>query len=98
MLVPNSKGNEGSHSNSYASLLGELLYITNVTCPNILYAVNWLASYTANPSMQHTTALNRILWYLCGMKTYHITYKALPEKADFFIGYVDATYAYTNEK
>jgi hypothetical protein len=78
-IVPNPKGNTGDHSNSYASLLGELQYIANATRPDISYVVNRLASYTANPSLQHTTALKRILRYLCGTKTYCITYKALPD-------------------
>jgi hypothetical protein len=96
-IVPNPKGNAGDHSNSYASLLGELQYIANATCPDISYVVNRLASYTANPSLQHTTALKRILQYLCGMKTYCITYKALPDRAEFFTGYADTAYANTDE-
>ena len=65
-LVPNPEGNIGNRSNSFARLLGELQYIANATRPDILYMVNWLALYTANPSLQHTTALKRILHYLAG--------------------------------
>ena len=50
-LVPNPEGNEGDHSNSFARLLGELQYIANTTRPDIAYAVNWLVSYMANPSL-----------------------------------------------
>jgi hypothetical protein len=56
-IESNPDGNEGDRSNAYAQLLGELQFIANATRPDIAYAVNRLASYTANPSMQHQTAL-----------------------------------------
>ena len=60
-LVPNPDGNAGDRSNVFASLLGELQYIAIATRPDISYVVNRLASYTANPSLQHHTTLKRIL-------------------------------------
>ena len=50
-LKPKPEGNKGNHSNSFARLLGELQFITNATRPDITYAVNRLASYTANLSL-----------------------------------------------
>ena len=50
-LEPNPDGNEGSRSNSYARLLGELQFLANAMRPDISYAVSRLASYTANPSL-----------------------------------------------
>ena len=97
VLKPEPEGNIGDRSNAYARLLGELQYIANATPPYIAYAVNRLASYTANPSLQHTTALKRVLRYLNGTKSHCITYKALPDKVDFFTGYADAAYANADE-
>jgi len=91
-LVPNPEGSDGDRSNLFASLLGELQYIANATCPDIAYAVNRLAAYTANPSLQYHTALKRILRYLSGTRTHGITYKALPDHPNFFLGYADASY------
>jgi len=71
---PNPENNEPNQSNSYAKLLGELQYLANCTWPDISYAVNQLAAYTANPSLQHYGALKRILRYLAGMRTLGITY------------------------
>ena len=96
-LVLNPDGNAGDRSNSFARLLGELQYIANAMRPDIAYAVNRLASYTANPSMQHTIALKRILRYLSGTRTHGITYKALPESKEFFSGYADAAYGNADE-
>jgi hypothetical protein len=56
-LQLNPDGNEGSRSNSFARLLGELQYLANCTRPDILFTMNRLAAYTANPSLQHITAL-----------------------------------------
>jgi hypothetical protein len=75
-LVPNPEDNESNRSNVYAKLLGALQYITNFTRPDILYAMNRLGAYTANPSLQHYGALKRILRYLVGTKDLGITDKA----------------------
>ncbi len=93
-IEPNPDGNEGSRSNSYARLLGELQFLANATRPDISYAVSRLASYTANPSMQHTGLLKRVLRYLKGTKNYAITYRARAAKdTNTFHGFADAGYA-----
>jgi len=91
-LEPNPDGNEGDRSNSFAQLLGELQFIANTMHPDIAFPVNRLASYTANPSMQHHTALKRILRYLSGTQNYGITYKNTPDPAPSFTGWTDAAY------
>lgn len=68
-LIPNPKDNELNSSNLYAKLVGELQYIANCTCPDILYPINQLAAYTANPSLQHWGAVKCILQYLAGTTT-----------------------------
>jgi len=60
-IVLNPKGNVGDRSNSFTRLLGEVQYIATAIHPDIQYAANRLASYTANPSLQHSIALKRIL-------------------------------------
>ena len=96
-ITANPDGNEGSKSNSYAKLLGELQFLTNATRPDIAYAVNKLSAYTANPSLQHTGAVKRILRYLKGTKNLAIKYstesdKNLQENTNLFHGYADAAY------
>ena len=93
-LEPNPDGNEGSRSNSYARLLGELQFLANATRPDISYAVSRLASYTANPSLQHISVLKRVLRYLKGTKEYGITYQARAAlDNNLFHGFADAAYA-----
>jgi hypothetical protein len=91
-ILPNPDGNEGNKSNSYAKILGELQFIANSMCPDIAFAVNRLASYTANPSMQHVIALKRILRYLAGTRNHGITYEYIPGKSQSFEGYADAAF------
>ena len=56
-LEPNPDGGEGNRSNSFARLLGELQFLANCMRPDIAFSVNRLASYTANPSLQHIMAV-----------------------------------------
>jgi hypothetical protein len=87
---------EGNRSNAYAMLLGKLQYLATATRPDIAYAVNRLASYTANPSLIHYTAAKRILRYLKGTKNFVLTYKQIPNQQTFY-GYSDAAYANTDD-
>jgi hypothetical protein len=100
-LEPNPDGGDGNRSNSFAKLLGELQFLANATRPDIAYAVNRLASYTANPSLQHSTALKRILRYLAGTRDYGITYRKPTEDSPIspnaFYGFADAAYANTDD-
>jgi hypothetical protein len=94
-LVPNPEDNELNRSNAYAKLLGELQYIANFTQPDILYAMNCLGAYTANPSLQHFGIPKQILSYLVGTKDLGITYKAQEndETNTLFHRYANAAYA-----
>jgi hypothetical protein len=94
-LEPNPDGEQGNRSNSFARLLGELQFLANCTRPDIAFAVNRLASYTANPSLQHFAAVKRILRYLAGTQDHGITYSKSDANSgnNDFYGYADAAYA-----
>ena len=88
---------EGNRSNNYASLIGSLMYAAVATRPDIAFAVNRLASFTANPTMCHWTAAKHVLRYLKGTKNIGITYSK-PESSNMtsqnnFAGYSDASFA-----
>ena len=88
---------EGNWSNNYASLIGSLMYAAVATRPDIAFAVNRLASFTANPTMCHWTAAKHVLRYLKGTKNIGITYSK-PESSNMtsqnnFTGYSDASFA-----
>jgi hypothetical protein len=86
-------------NNEYASLIGSLQYLTVATRPDIAYAVNWLASFTANPSFKHYNAAKRVLRYLKGTRNYGITYRDQndrligPIDSNIFYGFSDAAFA-----
>jgi hypothetical protein len=97
-IEPNPEGNEGDQSNAYASLLGELQFLANTSRPDITFTVNRLAVYTANPSLQHTSMLKRILHYLVGTKTYGIMYGGICRHPNTFHGYADTAWANQDEQ
>jgi hypothetical protein len=95
-IGPNPDGNNGNRSNSFARLLGELQFLANATRPDIAHAINRLAAYTANPSLQHQGTLKRILRYLAGTKGYGLTYSHPLENTknnpNIIYGFADAAY------
>ena len=96
--VPNPDPGEDNRSNPYAQLLGELQYLATSTRPDISFAVHRLASYTANPSMQHYSMLKRVLRYLAGTRNYGITYRKNLQPITPFHGFSDAGFANTDER
>ena len=80
----------------FTKLLRELQFLANATRSEIVHAINRLAAYTANPSLQHIGALKQVLQYLAGTKSYGITYsnsnKSTSESPNIS-GYADATFA-----
>src|SRR6266850_1948745 len=97
-LVPNPNEGEADRSNSYLRLLRELQFLANTTRPDTAFAVNRLASYMANPSLQHISALKHMLRYLAGTKSYGIRYTAEPDKTNLSYGYTDAAYGNLDER
>ncbi len=91
-LEPNLDGNAGDRSNLYAQLIGELQFIVNATRPNIAYAISRLSSYTANPMMQHVSALKWVLRYLSETKSHSITYSNVLGHPNYFHGYTNTLF------
>ena len=58
----------------YRELIGTLLWISNGTRPDIVFAVNTLAKFTCNPGLVHWKTALRILGYLYATRTYCIRY------------------------
>jgi len=75
-LFPNEEKQDPWNQNTYASLIGSLMFVAVATHPDIAYSVNRLASFTANPDLWHWTAAKRILRYLQGTKEWGVMYKA----------------------
>jgi hypothetical protein len=98
VLEPNSDRNTGDRSNLYARLIGELQFIANATRPDIAYAISRLSSYTTNPTLQHVSALKRVLRYLLGTRSYGITYSDVLGHPNYFFGYADAAFANVDDQ
>jgi hypothetical protein len=48
----------------YLSAIGALMYLANCTRPDIAFAVNLLARYSATPTRRHWVGVRTILMYL----------------------------------
>jgi hypothetical protein len=76
---------------AYRRLLGGLLYIANVSRPDVSYAVSYLARFARLPTTVHFTALLRVLAYLYNSRFYYLTFKS-SSSTPTLSGYADATW------
>ena len=85
------EGDDASVSKTqFQSAVGSLLYLSGWTRPDIAFAVSNVARFTSNPTMQHWTAVKRILRYVKGTVDYGIQYRKGNEQLS---GYSDASWA-----
>ena len=81
----------------YASLIGSINYCAISTQPDISYATNKCAQFTARPSLVHWEAAKRIVRYLLHTKEYGITYakegKGVEGYGHHLAGFTDADFA-----
>ena len=54
--------------NSYASVIGMMLYLASNKRPYISFGVHQFALFTHNTKVSYDTAVKRICWYLQGTK------------------------------
>ena len=79
----------------YRSAIGSLMYLSVCTRPDITFAVNKLARYVSNFTIEHWNCVKRIIRYLKGTKNYGLTYG----RGDSILrGYADASFADPNEQ
>lgn len=72
----------------YKEAVGSLLYISQISRPDIAYAVNAVSSYSENPKKKHWTAVKRIFRYLKATKDKCLHFKK--DKDNQVVGYSDA--------
>ena len=76
----------------YLQAIGSLLFLANRTRPDMEYAVNFLARFSHNPSIQHWNAVKRVFRYLAGTVDLGIRFQTRAEEP-FLFGYSDADFA-----
>ena len=69
-LVTDANGYEANRylPNSYASVIGMMLYMASNTRPDISFAGHQWARFTHNTKASHNKSVKRICWYLQGTK------------------------------
>jgi hypothetical protein len=76
----------------YMKIIGELIYLSINTRPDVSYVINMLAQYNVNPEACHFTAAKRVLCYLSGMIDFRLHYGG-DNTNDMLHAYADASWA-----
>ena len=71
-LVDQNVNSEDCNENLFRKLLGSLQYLSNVSRPDLTFALNYLAQFSTKPKMIHFKSLKRVLCYLKETKEYSI--------------------------
>ncbi|CAB4043194.1 Hypothetical predicted protein, partial [Paramuricea clavata] len=90
-LVSAMEDSELFNKEEYQSAVGSLLYLSSATRPDITFAVNNVAKFSANFTNEHWTAVKRIFRYLKKTVNYGLLYSenANPD----CVGFSDADWA-----
>ena len=78
-------------TNSYASVIGIMLYLESNTIPGISFVVRQCAWFTHNTKSSHETAVKKICWYIQGTKDNRMVFN--PSKKTVVDCYADADFA-----
>lgn len=89
--VKHQPGEETIDSTLMRELVGGLLYLANLTRPDIAAPVSALARYQDKPTQAHWRAAKRVLRYLQGTRNLGIQYKS--DGDNILRGYADADFA-----
>ena len=73
-LVKATEDSELFNKEEYQSAVGSLLYLSSATRPDITFAVNNVAKFSANSTKEHWAAVKRIFRYLRGTVNYGLLY------------------------
>lgn len=74
----------------YRKLIGNLLYISQNTRPDVTYAINYLSRFQNKPTEEHFAGVKRVIRYLSGTVDYGLLF-AKNENEDLH-GYADASW------
>lgn len=78
----------------YREAIGCLMYLAQITRPDIYHVVHKLSQFNCNPSKEHWLCVKRVLRYLKGTINWKLTYSK--EANEKIIGYCDADWAGCN--
>lgn len=84
--------NDNRNNILYRQAIGSLMFLANVTRPDISFIVNYLSRFISNYDEQHWRAINNVFRYLKGTIDMGILYDGSIEDT-YIKGYSDADYA-----
>jgi len=90
-LEKNTKEDNNMNGIPYMEAVGSLLYLSQISRPDIAFAVNVASTFSNNPNQSHWNAVKRIFRYLKGTLNYNLTYSKSNHSE--IITYSDADWA-----
>ena len=76
----------------YQLLLGSLMHLTMVTCPNIAYAVGFVLWFVSAPNETHLKALHQTLLFVVNMRNFELCFTKTGELHCGLKVYMDASF------
>ena len=79
----------------YREVLGAIIWLTVVSCPNLTFSASYLGQYSVNPGKSHWKALLHILCYLQDTCTLTLTLGCVSDTdPDILTGYMEANWTH----
>jgi len=75
LICPISLLRQTASTMLYQRKMGSVLYAATTTCPDIAFAVLWLAKFNQDPSQEHHQVADRVIQYLYGIRGRAIYYR-----------------------
>jgi transposase InsO family protein len=93
MPIDPSKDLDEEQTTYYQSLIGALLYVANITRPDVAYAIGRLCQVTIKPNKIHLEIAKRVLRYLYQTRHYTMTFGGPRAMNPTLEGYSDSDWA-----
>ncbi len=77
----------------YRQALGQVLYLANMSRPDISNSVRELGKVASGPTLRHWKSLQHLLRYIVGPVEYSLFYPRQTLKSNVLLGYCDADFA-----
>jgi hypothetical protein len=92
-LIKGSDDQERADKTMYQSAVGSLMFILQMTCRNITFAVHQVAQFAADPTTENWTVVKNFFWYLKGTKELALRMRKEDSKTVMMTSYSNADWA-----
>src|SRR6202012_296081 len=84
---PTDQDRDAGKDKPYGTLVGQLLFLSCVSRPDITYAVNQLTKFLSDPGISHWNAAKHLLRYMQGTRSYGLLFGNIDDPFPLFRGF-----------